>query len=252
MTKHTHHPVPPASDAERGGEFGWHVHEALQAWTASVDSKASIVLVVEGAVGGAAFHLLVGDDDGLGRMGGAHLAFALLALALLGLALASALAVVFPRLARRQATATTTASGLIYFGHLRDRPQSAIEQGLAQLDADAERRELASQLQITAQIAWRKHAWLQLSLLLVVLGSLVLLGCLLIIPATSADPNRDQFGPHPAPHSVLVARCRQDSGLPPTGLGRKSRIPLRSATCGTTQDPTPGFADRSLPNSEKS
>jgi Family of unknown function (DUF5706) len=200
-TKHTHQSGPAAPE-DRGGEFGWHVHEALQAWTASVDAKASIVLVVEVALAGAAVHLLIGGEDELGRMGGLHLALSILALAALCLALASALGVVFPRLARRRSQAASP--GLIYFGHLRGRTPAGVAQGLAGLDAASERHELASQLQITAQIAWRKHGWLQASLALLVLGSVALAASLLLFPH-STEPNRHQFVPYSNAHPVLVS-----------------------------------------------
>jgi Family of unknown function (DUF5706) len=187
-----HQSSPEAAPGERGNQFGWRVHEAQQAWIASVDAKASIVLVVEVAVGGAAVHLLISDDQ-LARLGGAHLAVALLALVSLGFALGSALAVVFPRMARRRAPSYPP--GLIYFGHLRGRAPATLAQELEQIDAPTERRQLAAQMEVTAQIAWQKHSWLQVSLVLVVIGSLALLGSLLLFPSSSPAPNPHQSIP---------------------------------------------------------
>jgi hypothetical protein len=53
-------PPPAAAGTDRTGiDFGWRAHEAVQGWTASVDIKASIVLVVETAVAGAATQALI-------------------------------------------------------------------------------------------------------------------------------------------------------------------------------------------------
>jgi hypothetical protein len=179
--------------ADAGLDFAWHVHEAVQSWTASVDAKASIVLAVEVAVAGAAVHLLIGEQGGLGDLRGVHLLLSLLALLLLGVALFCALAVVFPRLARR-GPAAKSPDGLIYFGHLRERTPDSISHDLGRLGPAEERRHLAGQLQVTAEIAWRKHSWLQISLLSLVIGSLVLVANLLAYPIASSQ-NRGQFTP---------------------------------------------------------
>lgn len=166
--------LPPPQD-RRGNEFAWRVHDAQQAWTASVDIKASIVLVVEVAVAGAAGKSLLVSGGVLHSAHGLHLATAILAVVLLALAVGCALWVVFPRLERR-GTRPQSRVGLIYFGHLRQRSVEDIETTLSNLDERGERNEIAHQLRVTAQIAWNKHAWLQRSLasLSVGVGVLVL------------------------------------------------------------------------------
>jgi hypothetical protein len=146
------------------------VHEAIQGWTASVDVKASIVLVVETAVAGAATRALITDKGDLHDATGVHLATAITAVTLLVLGVASALWVVFPRLERRR-TAQLAPKGLVYFGHLRRRDPTDIADALATLTPDEERRQLAVQLHVTGNVAWRKHAWLQRSLGLFALGA---------------------------------------------------------------------------------
>lgn len=165
-------PSPSTKDA-RGGDFGWRVHEAQQAWTASVDIKASIVLVVEVALAGAAGRSLLMSGGVLHDAHGLHLAAAILAVVLLALAVGSALWVVFPRLERR-ASRGKAEPGLIYFGHLRRRSVDDIEKALAGLDEAGERHEIARQLRVTAQVAWKKHAWLQKSLVFLAAGVCVL------------------------------------------------------------------------------
>jgi Family of unknown function (DUF5706) len=163
---------PPHRDRP-GNEFAWRVHEAQQAWTASVDIKASIVLVVEGAIAAAAGRSLMVSGGVLHGAHGLHLAIAITAVTLLSCSVGAALWVVFPRLERRGSGATTN-PGLIYFGHLRDRSVDEIDAALAGLDQDEERHELARQLQVTASVAWRKHFWLQASLILLAIGVVAL------------------------------------------------------------------------------
>jgi hypothetical protein len=166
-------PSPPSPKGSRGGDFAWRVHEAQQAWTASVDIKASIVLVVEVALAAAGGKSLLVSGGVLHEAHGLHLAVAIVAVVLLALAVGCALWVVFPRLERRVGRPKAE-PGLIYFGHLRQRSVDDIDKALAGLDEAAERREIARQLHVTAQVAWKKHAWLQKSLALLGVGVCVL------------------------------------------------------------------------------
>ena len=93
--------APPPTELQRdrtGIEFGWRAHEAVQGWTASVDAKASIVLVVETAVAGAAARSLITGNGELHKAIGLHLACAIVAVIMLIVAVACALWVVFPTL----------------------------------------------------------------------------------------------------------------------------------------------------------
>lgn len=166
-------PTPSNGDGTAGTEFGWRAHDAVQAWTASVDSKASIALLVEVAVTAAATKELISSGGELHQAIGLHLATAITACTLLVLAVAGALAVIAPRLARRR-NAQLAAKGLIYFGHLKDQNADQIAERLAGMTPDRERRELAAQLQITAEKAWNKHVALQTSLALFAAGSVLL------------------------------------------------------------------------------
>jgi hypothetical protein len=156
-----------------GIQFGWQAHQAVQSWTASVDVKSSIVVVIETAVAGAAAKALITEKGELHSAAGLHLATAISATVALVLAVACALWVVFPRLERGR-TSTIAATGLVYFGHLRSRSPDDIAQALATLTPDEERMQLARQMHITGQVAWRKHAWLQASLILFAIGAALL------------------------------------------------------------------------------
>lgn len=79
----------------------------------------------------------------------------------------SALHAVFPSLKRRRAR-RFAGSGLVYFGHLRHRSAEQIRTALAKLDQHEIRNQLAHQLHVTSDIAWRKHARLQRAQLLLI------------------------------------------------------------------------------------
>ena len=156
-----------------GIDLAWRAHDAIQGWTSSVDAKASIVVVAETLLAGAAIRALVTKHGGLHSATGLHLACGITAASLLIFAVASALWVVFPRLERSRTKRLAT-QGLIYFGHLQDRSPEDIARSLATLTPDQERLQLAQQLQITGKIAWRKHSRLQLSIIALGIGSLLL------------------------------------------------------------------------------
>ncbi|MEJ7785697.1 MAG: Pycsar system effector family protein [Solirubrobacteraceae bacterium] len=166
--------LPPADGGLTvGREFGWHAHEAVQGWTANVDIKSSIVVVIETAVAGAGAKALITAKGELHSATGLQLACAICAVTFLVLAVAAALWVVFPRL-KRHRTAALAASGAIYFGHLRKRSAEDLHDALAAMTPDEELRQLALQLHAAGGVAWRKHAWLQCSLVLFAIGSALL------------------------------------------------------------------------------
>ena len=132
--------------------------------------KASIVVVVETAVASAATSALITRHGQLHRAIGLHLACAIVAVILLIVSVGSSLWVVFPRLERSRTQRIGT-RGLIYFGHVRQRQSADISQALAHLTPEQERDQLASQLQATSDVAWRKHSWLQRSLITFAFGA---------------------------------------------------------------------------------
>lgn len=148
---------------DRGVEFGWKAHAAIQDWTRTVDQKASITLVFTTALGTLAAREVLSPEGGLHNPVGAQL-WAVRGMGLLfATAALLALGVVFPQLRRRKAKAEAHA-GLVYFGHLRFRCPADVEAALARLDPGEARHQLARQLVHTGRIAWRKHAFLRWSL----------------------------------------------------------------------------------------
>ena len=132
-------PVDPST-------FGWQAHQALQAWTSSVDTKASIALVVEVAVAATATHALIAKTGELHSSRALQLANAITALAALVVAVGCALWVIFPRLSRHQALRAPL-KGLIFFGHLRVQSRETILAALKSLTTRDELLELAAQLE---------------------------------------------------------------------------------------------------------
>jgi hypothetical protein len=160
----------PSSNAAPEGEagtpkdldFAWRVHTAIQDWTKNVDNKASITLAIVTAVGGFAASQVFGQNGSLHAVHGDQLwPIRTMGVAFLVAGL-SALYAVFPSLKRRRSK-ELAGTGLIFFGHLRHRSTEEIEAALLDLDNAAIRHQLASQLRVTSDIAWRKHARLQLA-----------------------------------------------------------------------------------------
>jgi hypothetical protein len=167
---------------EQKVHFAWHAHEAVQGSIESVDIKASIVLVAEIAVVGAAANALLTDGGELHNATGIHLALATASLVALAGAVAVALWVVFPRLGSRKHRAGSN-EDIIYFGHLRLRSPEHIAGSLEALTPDNQLRQLSRQLHVIGQVAWRKHVWLRWSIGLLALGSV-----LMVITLVAFDP----------------------------------------------------------------
>ena len=160
----------PEDQSSGGAEFAWKVHDALDSWTAKVDTKASIVLAIEAALAG--FVITLSDKGGrLSALHGYRVNLDRFGLGLLALSVLWSLAVVWPQLGRCEAKRNWS-SNMIYFGHLRrwdaDKLGAVLAEGTPTLP------QLARQLVTMSKINWRKHAWLQYSLFCLVVGSAML------------------------------------------------------------------------------
>jgi len=156
----------PAND-----DFAWKVHEALDSWTAKVDTKASIALAIEAAIAGFVITLSTSH----GRLGGLHGFHADLehgGLLLLAASVLASLATVMPQLGRRKAKRDWS-SNIIYFGHLRRWDPADLAANLSSGNTTTD--QLARQLVEMSKICWRKHAWLQWSLFALLVSSVLLL-----------------------------------------------------------------------------
>jgi hypothetical protein len=158
---------PKELEASDGTDFAWKVHDALDSWTAKVDTKASIVLAIEAALAGFVI-TLSGKGGRLAGLRGYRGNLDRVGLIFLIASVLLSLAVVWPQLGRWKARQNWS-SNMIYFGHLRRWDPDKLAAELA--DGKPTVPQLALQLVTMSKINWRKHAWLQWSLLCLVVGS---------------------------------------------------------------------------------
>ncbi len=163
----------PSGATERdAAEFAWRVHVAQESWASRADVKASILLALEG---GALYAVVSAASNGglLTRLAGWHRAAELAGLAILLFAVSAAATAVFPRLGR-----TTKHNhgrhDVIYFGRLRQWNATELRTRLASLTLDEELDALSRQLVQMSRQNWRKHRWVQISLVLALAGILMI------------------------------------------------------------------------------
>jgi Family of unknown function (DUF5706) len=159
--------VEPCVAATASNEaFAWRVHEALQDWTAKVDTKASIVMSLETALlsGIVAFS---GSRTSVYPVGWALSHHCGLVLLLASIVIAGA--VVFPQLRRRDSVKSWQ-NQIIYFGHLRKWEPAVLAEAIAGRESNVSLGMLSDQLVTMSRIAWRKHVLVQWSLLVALAG----------------------------------------------------------------------------------
>lgn len=157
-------------DAMNGEEYAWRVHAALDSWTGKVDTKASIALAIEGAAFGFALSQSR-EGEALASLDGWHETLYYIGLGFVLLSIGCALLTVFPRLRRRASGRRSEwRKNTIYFGHLRHWDPAELAREL-EGDNLPHGTQLATQLVSMAKVAWRKHAWLQGSLLSLAVAS---------------------------------------------------------------------------------
>lgn len=159
--------------------YAWQVHDGLHEWTAKVDAKASVILTIETAILGMIV-VFAGQDHRLDRMTGWETWDFRAGVALLVGAIILAGAAVFPQLNRRDVRRAWR-HNYVYFGHLRRwEPQelvNAVESG----GAAQTKLVLGTQLIAISKIVWRKHTFLQYSMLLVLTGNAAVWTALLFV-----------------------------------------------------------------------
>jgi hypothetical protein len=154
----------------------WNIHSALLDWTAKVDGKAAFAIGLESGALGLAVALSASDRT-FSDMGILATVIYLIGIVTLLAASSCALLAVYPRL-RTSLISTEVDENYIYFGHLRqwDAKDLAIrlEAGSDLVDV------LARQCVRMADVAWRKHRLVQLSLGLGEVGITMLVVCALL------------------------------------------------------------------------
>jgi hypothetical protein len=151
-------------------ETAWRIHSAIADWTAKVDSKANFVLTIESAllVGVVA---LAGGNRRLSHLHGTlELTTFWMGVGALILAVLLVVDVVRPRLRRFQVD-SEWAQNFIFFGHLRLWRGEDLIESLKSTDLLPM---LSRQLVNTANVAWRKHSHLQISIWFLMVGAAAL------------------------------------------------------------------------------
>lgn len=151
--------------------FAWQVHNAQEAWTGKVDTKASILLALEG---GSLFAVLAANAErgALRALTGLAVAFETAGVLLLLVALLCSAGAVFPLLGRVRQHKLTYRAHFIYFGHVRHWQPPELAEALRRSGEDSEFDMLARQLIAMSKRNWAKHRLVQLSLLSSLLGVL--------------------------------------------------------------------------------
>ena len=155
-------------------DFAWRIHSAQEAWTAKVDTKASILLALEG---GSLFAVLAanGERGVLRDLTSIALAVELAAVAFLFLGVLAAGAAVFPLLGRVRQHRRDHDRHFVYFGHVRHWEAGPLARALRSRPAEDDATMLALQLIAMSKRNWHKHRFVQLSLSAALLG-VVLIG----------------------------------------------------------------------------
>lgn len=150
-------------------ELAWRVHGAQEAWTAKVDTKASILFALEG---GSLFAILTANSQtgALRAFSGWPLVFEITGVAVLFLGTLCSGAAVFPMLGKARQHRAEHDRHYIYFGHLRHWHHQDLQRKLTLRGGSDELRMLSLQLTAMSKRNWRKHRLVQISLLLALLG----------------------------------------------------------------------------------
>jgi hypothetical protein len=161
--------------------FGWHIHGALESWTARADLKASIMLTVE--AGAFAFAVTVpglvrGASGMVGTVAAVGVVVALLA------AMVAAASAVLPVLGSPRRHRRERDQHLLYFGHLRLWQPSELAVMLGRMTDQQRAEMLARQLVVMSRLNWRKHRLLQASVALAVLAALSIAVATVLAPPT--------------------------------------------------------------------
>lgn len=168
----------PTPEELANTQFAWKVHENIGQGTGRADTKASIALAIEIAVLGFIISLSDGEKKGpLVDLQNWSLLLYVATIVVLCFSIVMSLLTVIPQL-RGRATRKEYKSNMIYFGHLRLWEPKDLANALTTEVPESE--QLARQLVNMSKISWRKHVFLQWSLIALVTSALLLAGALLI------------------------------------------------------------------------
>lgn len=160
-------------------EDAWRIHDAQLDWTAKADAKAAFAFGIDSALV-ATVAVLVSTGKVFVHFDTWYLIAMFVAGAvLLAVAIVFATVGVAPRL-RRKRTNATWQQNYIYFGHARHWDPESLER---RLRARSLLPQLARQITVTADVAWRKHVNVNWSIWLTVAAGVFLVGYVALVGA---------------------------------------------------------------------
>lgn len=160
-------------------EFAWHVHTAQESWSSKADVKASILLALEGGILLAVFSVLT-NGSSLNKITGWDRNFEITGTLLLLCAVSAATIVIFPRLGRA-GKRCAAGNHFIFFGNVRHWDEKELAAHLMALTTREELDAISRQLVIIAKQNWRKHRWVQGSLILGLIGTVMISAGIIVI-----------------------------------------------------------------------
>ena len=150
-------------------DFAWRAHNAQEAWTARVDTKASILLALEG---GSLFAILSANNQAgaLRSLDGLPQVLEIIGATVVFLSVFASAAAVFPMLGSVSQHKRDHINNAVYFGHVRHWHADDLGRYLMARDSVDSIATLSTQLVAMSKRNWAKHRLVQASLLLAVLG----------------------------------------------------------------------------------
>ncbi|GIE31918.1 hypothetical protein Ait01nite_049630 [Actinoplanes italicus] len=162
-------------------DVAWRTHVAQESWAGKVDTKASILLTLNGVILGAVLSARVQKDSFIAVLAGPRAVMLAIAVVLCATAGLLAAGVIYPVLGRghRNGSNRPDPAGTIYFGDLRLRRPAELAGQLATMTTEEQFGQVARQLVAMARAAWLKHRLLQAALVATTCGFLMIMAVML-------------------------------------------------------------------------
>lgn len=162
-------------------DIAWRTHAAQESWAGKVDTKASILLTLNGVILGAVLSARVQQDSFIAVLAGSRAVVLAVAVALCAVAGLLAAGVIYPVLGRGHHNGRNRPdpNGTVYFGDLRRRRPCELAGQLATMSTEEQFGQVARQLVAMARAAWLKHRLLQAALVITMCGFLMIMAVML-------------------------------------------------------------------------
>jgi hypothetical protein len=162
-------------------DVAWRTHAAQESWAGKVDTKASILLTLNGVILGAVLSARVQKDSFIAVLNGPRAVMLAIAVVLCATAGLLAAGVIYPVLGRghHNGNGRPDPNGTIYFGDLRKRRPAELAGQLAAMTTEEQFGQVSRQLVAMARAAWLKHRLLQAALVATMSGFLLIMAVML-------------------------------------------------------------------------